>query len=115
MIYAEAQAKADGTPNALAYQCVNRVRTRAGLNNLATGLDKTTFSNAVVEERGWEFAGLEFCSRWFDLVRLEKVETAAANRHAWELTIPKAPTKDSYFFPIPETEMLLLPSLSQTE
>jgi hypothetical protein len=115
LIYAEAQAKADGIPNALAYQCVNRVRTRAGLGSLSAGLDKTAFSNAVVEERAWEFAGLEFCSRWFDLVRLEKVEEAAASRDTRELAIPKAPTKASYFFPIPETELLLLPSLSQTE
>jgi hypothetical protein len=55
--YAEAQARADGTPNSLAYQCINRVRNRAGLDNLTAGLSGSAFADACVAEHGWEIAG----------------------------------------------------------
>ena len=72
LIYAEAKAMTDG-PDALAYTCINRVRTRAGLENIPTGLTGTSFRDKVIEERKWEFAGLEPCARWFDMVRTETV------------------------------------------
>ena len=37
--YAESQARADGAPNNLAYECINKVRNRAGLENLPAGPD----------------------------------------------------------------------------
>jgi hypothetical protein len=55
--YAEAQARGDGTPNSLAYTCINRVRNRAGLPNLAAGLSGSAFADACVAEHGWEVAG----------------------------------------------------------
>ncbi|MDR1779464.1 MAG: RagB/SusD family nutrient uptake outer membrane protein [Tannerella sp.] len=126
LIYAEAQAMADGTPNALAYDCINRVRNRAfaGVgstqNNLPTGLSAEAFRDSVFVERGWEFAGYEYASRWFDLVRLELVEDAASanpkhaflpGRSADDWTIASPPTHDSYFMPIPEEDALLNPNL----
>ncbi|MDR1880509.1 MAG: RagB/SusD family nutrient uptake outer membrane protein [Tannerellaceae bacterium] len=130
LIYAEAQAMADGVPNALAYECVNLVRNRAkvGLNNgvnphvddLQPGLSATAFRDSVFVERGWEFAGFEYASRWFDLVRLELVEDAAKEQpehtflpgrspEEWPVTNP--PTHESYFLPIPEADVLLNPNL----
>ena len=111
LTYAEAQAMANGTPNALAYQCVNDVRTRAGLGNLPAGLSGTDFRDAVVAERGWEFAGPEFAARWFDLVRLERVEQAALDRDPSETPILVMPTKKNYFAPIPDDEVLKNPNL----
>jgi len=70
LIYAEAQNRADGTPNAAAYDALNRVRGRAGLDPLS-GLAQGTFEEAVWRER-WH----EFCYEgiiWFDMVRLRKV------------------------------------------
>jgi hypothetical protein len=126
LIYAEAQAMADGTPNALAYDCINRVRNRAfaGVgsigNELQPGLNATAFRDSVFVERGWEFAGFEHASRWFDLVRFELVEDAAKETPVnhflpgrspkeWEIII--TPTEKSYFFPIPEEDVLLNPNL----
>jgi hypothetical protein len=121
LTYAEAQARATGTPDALAYQCMKRVRERAGIKTpLPENLSGAAFADSVFVERGWEFAGNEFCSRWFDLQRLELVEDAAKavpqhsflpGRHAWELPLPVAPSKKSYFMPIPTDETLLNPNL----
>ena len=79
LIYAEAQARANGSADSDAYDAVNAIRQRAGLAPLS-GLSNTDFINSVVQERAWEFAG-EY-TRWFDLVRLEMVESANANKDA---------------------------------
>ena len=113
LLYAEAQCMADGGPNTLAYQCINRVRERAQkgvADDLTPGLDKIAFRNAVIDERGWEFAQ-EFC-RWFDLVRTEKVEETVARKVPEIDYLPLNPvTKERYIFPIPYTEKLLNPNL----
>jgi len=126
LIYAEAQAQADGAPNALAYDCINRVRNRAFAgagthqNDLKPGLSAEAFRDSVFVERGWEFAGFEYANRWFDLVRLELVEDAASANpsHAFlpgrspdDWTILAPPTHASYFLPIPEEDALLNPNL----
>src|SRR5690606_8942175 len=56
LTYAEAQARSTGSVDQSAYDAVNLVRKRAGLKNLQTGLSKDKFIDAVIEERGWEFA-----------------------------------------------------------
>lgn len=109
--YAEAQAMADGVPNAQAYDCVNQIRRRAGLNDLPAGLSAEDFRDAVVEERGWEFAGGESASRWFDLIRLERVEDATKLRSEKENPLINFPTHDNYWMPIPESEISLNPNL----
>ena len=112
LIYAEAQARADGTPNADAYSALNAVHTRAGLTPLS-GLSEDGFITAVINERAWEFAG-EGTTRWFDLQRLEMVEAAntVPARSASENPITPNPiTKASYWFPIPLTDASINPNL----
>lgn len=109
LIYAEAQTMADGAPNAMAYECVNKVRRRAGLDDLQVGLNQIAFRNAVIDEKGWEFCG-EYC-RWFDLVRTEKVEEMNQYKAADDLKPQGSIDKSKYFAPIPYTEVLLNPSL----
>lgn len=109
LIYAEAQTMADGAPNAMAYDCVNKVRRRAGLEDLPAGLNQTAFRNAVIDEKGWELCG-EY-SRWFDLVRTEKVEEMAQYKDADDLKPQGSIDKSKYFAPIPYTEVLLNPAL----
>ena len=118
LIYAEAQAMADGGPNADAYNQLNRVRARAGLNPLS-GLSQIAFRDSVVAERGWEFAGPEFGQRWFDLVRLELVESANGvgsnpirTRDSREAPFINVPSKARYFTPIPNKEVNLDPNLA---
>jgi hypothetical protein len=110
LVYAEAKAMSGG-PDALAYTCLNRVRTRAGLENAPEGLSGTAFRDAVVTERKWEFAGLEPCARWFDMVRTETVESATLKRDPAEIPLVKQPTKENYFAPVPQGDRVLNPNL----
>lgn len=110
LIYAEAQAMSN-SPDASAYKEINDVRHRAGLPDLTPGLSQTAFRDSVVMERAWEFAGPEQGQRWFDLVRLERVEQANSNRHPDELPLVNAPSKEYYFSPIPYAEKLINPNL----
>ncbi|MDR1335588.1 MAG: RagB/SusD family nutrient uptake outer membrane protein, partial [Tannerella sp.] len=119
LIYAEAQARAEGSPNALAYDCLNRIRNRAkaGLNSTGaevSGLSAAAFLDSVVWERAWEFAGSEsYCSRWFDLQRLELVEKAATEwRREPDAPIAQTPTKKQYFLQIPSAEVVKNPALN---
>lgn len=108
LIYAEAQARG-GSPDALAYQGINKIRQRAGLPDL-NGLSQQDFIAAVINERAWEFAG-ESTTRWFDLQRLELVEAANANKHPDDLPPLKPITKASYWFPIPLKDASINPNL----
>jgi hypothetical protein len=108
LIYAEAQARSGGA-NADAYTVVNAVRRRAGLADLPAGLSDNDFINAVIDERAWEFAG-EW-NRWFDLVRLEKVEEANANKNPDDLQPAGPVTKEKYVLPIPGADALMNPNL----
>ncbi len=107
-IYAEAQARATGAPDALAYGCINSIRARAGLPVLS-GLTGAEFAAAVVQERAWEFAAER--TRWFDLVRLEMVEQANAIKDTNDLPLIGAITKEDYTFPLPFSETSVNPNL----
>lgn len=114
LVYAEAQAMADGTPNALAYKCLNRIRERAGLSDVPTGLGGSDFAKAVIDERKWEFAGMEPCARWFDMIRTETVAAATEKRDAAETPLVNRPndtTHEHYFAPIPQHDTQLNPGL----
>jgi hypothetical protein len=105
LIYAEAKARTGG-PDQAAYDAINAIRTRAGLAPL-NGLSNADFINAVIDERGWEFAG-EGTARWFDLIRLEKVASANSNKDPRELPLLGAV---KIYLPIPATEVALNPYL----
>jgi hypothetical protein len=79
LTYAEASAMAANTVPDDAYDALNRVRQRAGLNDIAKGLSATAFRDSVVNERKYEFAG-EFGQRWFDIVRLQLLPQVIARR-----------------------------------
>lgn len=65
--YAEAINEANGAPTEEAYDLVDEVRARVGLEGLTRNMDKITFRNAVLRERACEFGYEEV--RWFDIVR----------------------------------------------
>ncbi len=110
LVYAEAKAMSDG-PDALAYTCVNRVKSRAGLPDLTPGLTATAFRDSVIMERKWEFAGNEPCARWQDMVRTETVESATAKRDPKEIPLVNQPSKELYFAPIPSVDRVLNPNM----
>ncbi|MFY0651707.1 MAG: RagB/SusD family nutrient uptake outer membrane protein [Cyclobacteriaceae bacterium] len=112
LIYAEAQARVDGgVASGQALEALNQIRRRAeGLpyNVANAGVDLTTATaDEIFVEKGWELAG-EF-KRWYDLVRLEKVAEANADRDPTEevpLTIDvSAITWKHYIAPIPAYEI----------
>ena len=107
-IYAEAQARATGAADDLAYECINSIRQRAGLTPLS-GLAGPEFAAAVVQERAWEFAAER--TRWFDLLRLEMVEQANANKDVNDLQPIGEITKEDYTFPLPFSETSVNPNL----
>ncbi|MEO5997530.1 MAG: RagB/SusD family nutrient uptake outer membrane protein [Chitinophagaceae bacterium] len=113
-IYAEAKSRGAGGPDQLAYDALNQVRLRgraAGTKALspADGLTALQLADEVVQERAWEFACER--TRWFDLVRLEKVEEANANKHPDDLKSIGAITKSDYWFPLPYQDVALNPNL----
>lgn len=67
LMYAEALNAANNGPTPAAYDAVDQVRNRAGLDDLPEGLNQQTFLEAVLEERKKEFVGEGH--RWFDLQR----------------------------------------------
>ena len=113
LIYAEAKAMSDG-PDQTAYDAVNSVRSRAQLPDLTPGLSNEVFRDSVVQERAWEFAGLEYNARWHDLVRLELVEEANANRHPDEAPFTNQPSKEYYFMPIPFKDSQINPNIDKS-
>lgn len=113
-IYAEAKARGTGGPDQLAYEALNQVRLRgraAGTAPLSPqdGLSALQFADEVVQERAWEFACER--TRWFDLVRLERVEEANANKHPDDLEPIGSITKEDYWFPLPYSDTSLNPNL----
>ena len=80
--YAESQARADGAPNNLAYQCINRVRERAGLSDLPAGMNGNDFAEAAMKEHGWEVAcyWIGMVSRRDDQLRMNTLKETFADR-----------------------------------
>lgn len=111
LVFAEAQVMTSGnTSDPDALEAVNKiVRRGAGLplDEPAPGVDWTSATqDQIVQEKAWEFAG-EYC-RWFDLVRLQKVEEVVAKKHADDLQ-PLGPI--TYLHPLPASETLANPAL----
>jgi starch-binding outer membrane protein, SusD/RagB family len=112
LVYAEAKAMSS-SPDATAYDAINRVRNRAELPDLTPGLSKEAFRDSVVQERAWEFCGGYFCTDpWYDLVRLERVEQAVQTRHPDENPIVGPITKRKYFAPYPDEDVIKNPNLN---
>lgn len=109
LIYAEALNELNG-PTKEAYDAVDRVRARAGIETLTAenpSLSKDDFREAVFQERRKEFVS-EY-KRWFDLSRrgaayyVAKLKAAGKNNAQ-----PK-----HIHFPIPQRELDLNPNLHQ--
>lgn len=133
LMLAEAANEVSG-PTAEAYNAVNAVRTRAGLPNLAAGLNTEQFRNAVQLERRYELV-LEGHT-YFDMQRhwewsRARVEAnilagkpvsaggQGLNTSPYNNSVPKVglsggSVEDKYrFFPIPEAALRTNPELVQ--
>ncbi|MFA9388672.1 MAG: RagB/SusD family nutrient uptake outer membrane protein [Prolixibacteraceae bacterium] len=118
LTYAEAQART-GEVTTKAYEWINKIRRRANnvpvdvpsMYDLPIGLSPEAFADSVLLERTWELAG-EFEGRWFDLVRLEKVEEVynakvEGDKESYFIENPTG----TYFLEIPVYDQLINPNL----
>jgi hypothetical protein len=100
------------TSDASALAAINKiVRRGAGLpiDTPDASVDWTSATqDDIIQEKAWEFAG-EYC-RWFDLVRLQKVEEVVAEKDPDDLQ-PLGPIQ--YFLPLPATETQANPNLAE--
>ena len=94
-------AEAEG-PTTEAYELVNFIRRRAGITDLAPGLDLESFRKEVIKERAKELAFEG--NRLYDLRR-----TASVTKTVQEAT--KLSEEDAAFYPIPQRELDLNPNV----
>ncbi|WP_184545182.1 RagB/SusD family nutrient uptake outer membrane protein [Mucilaginibacter sp. FT3.2] len=107
LMYAEVVNELSG-PTGDAYVAINKVRTRANVANLTTGLTQQAFRDSVFLERRKEL--MQEGHRWFDLVR-QGGTTLVDALHK----IPQKTGVDTKYnlFPIPQVEVLLNNQLTQ--
>lgn len=108
LLYAETLNEINGGPTADAYTAINRVRSRAHVENLSPGLNQPAFREAVFLERRKEF--IQEGNRWFDLSRRGGTYLYDALKKLPAKT--GAAVKDT-LYPIPQSERDLNPLLSQ--
>ncbi|MDR0694258.1 MAG: RagB/SusD family nutrient uptake outer membrane protein [Prevotellaceae bacterium] len=116
LLKAEALIMKDNPDFAGAATIINRIRQRAGLSNLPSSATagKESALNTLLKERRLELA-LEG-ERWFDLVRLDKVEEVMNAVYAKDSGRPAQQypfTQNSYKLPIPQVVIDQNPNLVQ--
>ncbi len=98
LVYAEAAG-----PTTEAYNAVNFIRNRAGLGNLAPGLQLDAFREKVYEERKFEMAyegdRMYDIRRWGRIGDIQEVKDAGLSESQYT------------FYPLPQSEINLNPSL----
>ena len=121
LTYAEASGRS-GNSTQTAWEALNKVRRRAAgydpnTPNATIDLNSGELAELAYTERKWELAG-EY-ERWHDLVRMERVAEAFANRSPDELVDTansKKPSTDTsgkyfYFNPLPQVVIDRAPQL----
>lgn len=118
LTYAEAKARS-GSLDQLAYESVNQIRRRANrvdqhspsIYDISQELSTEQFADSVVWEKAWEFC-VEPESRWFDLLRLERIGDIKYLRAKEDGKVfPIVMNMETYFFPIPKEDQMLNPNL----
>jgi len=112
LLYAEAQNRADGAPNADAISYVNKVRQRANLAPIGA-LSQDAFEKEVWLERYYELAFEN--KMWFDMVRTRKVhndvtgnwDDFVGHKTVWNATF----SANQLLFPVPKQETDVNPKL----
>jgi len=104
-------------PTTEAYDAANRIRSRAGLPDLTTGLTKDQFRDSVYLERRKEFVYEQI--RWFDLIReIDKdgnktVLVSAIRKIDKGVGKTDADIAKYYLLPVPQSEIDTNPNLIQ--
>jgi hypothetical protein len=109
LLKAEIENELNGPTNT-AYDAINQVRNRSGLDNLTTGLGQEDFREAVLAERAIELAGEGH--RKDDLIR-QGVFVSTLNQYAADQGYSVTITDDYKLMPIPRTELDLNPNMEE--
>ncbi|WP_448698150.1 RagB/SusD family nutrient uptake outer membrane protein [Mucilaginibacter sp. AW1-3] len=113
LIRAEAEAYQGKISNALAD--LNLIRNRAGLPNYAGAQDQASLLAAILHERQVELF-TEWGHRWFDLIRTNTINSvmgSPGNVYSSKLGTPGSWNPQWQLFPVPSTEIIADPNLSQ--
>ncbi len=99
LIYSEAQG-----PTSEGYKWINRIRNRAGIDSLETGLSESAFRDSVIKERSWElsFEG----HRLYDLRRTNRVKQEVSQASGLS-------DMEATYFPLPQREINLNSQIEQ--
>lgn len=105
-------------PTSEAYDYINQVRQRAGLNNLSPGMTQSEFRDAVYHEQRVELAFENH--RWFQLLRTGRAVEALTEHGETHRGIQPHLEEPVYvieghklLYPIPQRELTLNPNLGQ--
>lgn len=101
LLYAETLTRQNRIEEAKIW--IDKLRQRAGVGVLPTGLTQTAMFNKIEEESRHEFFA-EMGHRFFDLKRLDMMNKIAVSKPNWK-TFHSA-------FPIPERELIINPNLN---
>jgi len=117
LIHAEAENELNG-PTSKAYESLNKIRKRAGLADLTTGLTKDQFRDSVYLDRRLELVAE--CHRYFDLIRETGTENTGVGPEGKGILIKnlKLVGKNNvapkhYLYAIPQGEIDRNPKLTQ--
>jgi hypothetical protein len=112
LLFAEAENMVNGGPTQAAVDAVNKIIDRANgyvINPadplLTTAMSRDDFDAAVIQQRNWELC-FEF-DRWYDLIRKKLLLKTAIP------TIQQNIDETDYLWPIPESDIVLNPLLTQ--
>ncbi len=112
LMYAEAQNRADGSPNTTAVNSVNEIRARAKLAPIGA-LSQTAFEQEVWLQRYFELCFEN--KMWFDMLRTRKVHndvTGAWDNFVGHKTVFNGTfTEKQLLFPLPKQETDVNPQL----
>lgn len=111
LIAAEAEAHLNGASTD-AYDYIQVVRDRAGLPELASGMNQQDFIDAVLQERSWEFFAEG--DRWYDLTRTNTFMDVIPNAVNDYFPV-RTPQPKNRYFPIPQDELNAYPGLEQND
>lgn len=105
LMYAEALNELNNGPDQEAYDMVNVVRDRAGLDPLQKGLNKIDFARSLEHERQVELAFEGH--RWFDLLRTGRALEVMNHHFAGTITVYPY----QLLFPVPQSQININPSV----